>query len=438
MSDPVQMNELNKNADVVCSPGAPLRVLWVNAVPIAFYEGVFTGWTIALEAALRAYYPEEVLLAFAGEYDSAEPKLEKDGTVFYPLPRRLDKKAHLRGFLKKSHVTLLWEQARGPLLRAVSDFRPDVIHVFGAEFPYGAVAKETAVPVVIHMMGFLNIYHPTLEMILPEKLFTPPSMRFRIALLSALSRALRSPRITREAFERDVMKATRFFMGRTEWDKNIVKYYAPGARYFHVPEVIRPAIVRAAGQWKYHFSGTLTLSTISLGDGRKGLEIILRTAKILKEIIGIPFTWRVTGRKNCFPVFEKKTGIRQEDAGVTFLGMIDEKQVVEELAGADFFIHPSAIDNSPNSLCEAQIVGCPVIASNVGGIPSLVRDGETGFLYPYNEPHALAFLIGNLAGDEKTLTRVSRAATEEALRRHDPKTAAGAVMETYREIAGES
>ncbi len=432
------MKEVKNNADVVRSPGAPLRVLWVNAVPIAFYEGVFTGWTIALEDALRTYYPKEVLLAFANGYDSTEQKIETDDTVFYPLPPQIDKKAYLRGFLKKSRPTLLWEQVRGPLLRAVADFRPDVIHVFGSEFPSSAIAKEVSVPVVIHMMGFLNIYHPTIEMVIPKSRRVPPLMQLKLSLLSALSAALRSPRVTREEFERDVMKSARFFMGRTEWDKNIVKYYAPGARYFHVPEVLRPAIFRAAGRWKYHFSGTLTLSTISLGDERKGLEIILRAAKILKEVVGIPFIWRVTGRENCFPVFEKKTGIRQEDAGVTFLGMLDEKQVAEELAGADFFIHPSIIDNAPNSLCEAQIVGCPVIASNVGGIPSLVRDGETGFLYPYNEPHALAFLIGNLAGDEKTLTRVSRAATEEALRRHDPKTAAGTVMETYREIAGES
>ena len=40
--------------------------------------------------------------------------------------------------------------------------------------------------------------------------------------------------------------------------------------------------------------------------------------------------------------------------------MIGPQQIVRELSEADLFIHPSIIDNSPNALCEAQLVGCPV------------------------------------------------------------------------------
>ena len=46
--------------------------------------------------------------------------------------------------------------------------------------------------------------------------------------------------------------------------------------------------------------------------------------------------------------------------------MIDSEQVAQELSSSRVYIHPAIIDNSPNSLCEAQIVGCPVIAANVG------------------------------------------------------------------------
>ena len=104
------------------------------------------------------------------------------------------------------------------------------------------------------------------------------------------------------------------------------------------------------------------------------------------------------------------------------------------MSKADFFIHPSIMDNSPHALCEAQLIGCPVIASNVGGIPQLVSDGETGWLYPYNEPHTLAFLIGNLREEKSLIEEVSRRETETARERHDPKKITGELINVYERI----
>ena len=116
------------------------------------------------------------------------------------------------------------------------------------------------------------------------------------------------------------------------------------------------------------------------------------------------------------------------------IGYIDDPAIIEELSKADFFIHPSIIDNSPHTVCEAQLIGCPVISSNVGGLPQLVSDGETGWLYPYNEPHTLAFLIGNLRGNKDLLEEVSHRETEIALKRHDPKRITGELIEVYERI----
>ena len=45
--------------------------------------------------------------------------------------------------------------------------------------------------------------------------------------------------------------------------------------------------------------------------------------------------------------------------------------------------HSSYIENSPNSVGEAQMVGVPVVASRVGGTDSMVEHGKTGFMYPH-------------------------------------------------------
>lgn len=236
------------------------------------------------------------------------------------------------------------------------------------------------------------------------------------------------------AFELRVMKANHYFMGRTEWDRKIVRFYAPGAKYYHVPEVLRDMIWKAAGTWRYHFQGRLRLLTVSSADYRKGNEIILRTALILQTVLGLDFEWRVAGSREFFPFFELRTQLKRQDLHITLLGNISVAQVRDELQEADFFIHPSIVDNSPHSVCEAQLVGCPVIASNVGGVPQLVEDGKTGFLYPYNEPHALAFLLGELYLDRKRLTELSERESAMALSRHDPKQAADILFDTYERI----
>ena len=114
--------------------------------------------------------------------------------------------------------------------------------------------------------------------------------------------------------------------------------------------------------------------------------------------------------------------------------MIDSEQVAQELSSSRVYIHPAIIDNSPNSLCEAQIVGCPVIAANVGGISSLVSHNQTGILYPYNEPHTLAFNIMELCQDEEKLQQLSKTERKLALQRHDPDAIFKNLINIYNKI----
>ena len=94
---------------------------------------------------------------------------------------------------------------------------------------------------------------------------------------------------------------------------------------------------------------------------------------------------------------------------------------------------PSAIENSPNSLCEAQILGVPTIASYCGGTPTLVEDGKSGFLYRYEEFEMLAQTIIRLF----TLTDFSELSECErvtAFRRHDKTKNAMDLKTIYQQM----
>ena len=70
---------------------------------------------------------------------------------------------------------------------------------------------------------------------------------------------------------------------------------------------------------------------------------------------------------------------------ITFLGALNAEQMKQEYLNCNAFICPSSIENSPNSLGEAQILGVPCVASYVGGIPDMIPTAECGKLYRFED-----------------------------------------------------
>jgi glycosyltransferase involved in cell wall biosynthesis len=75
------------------------------------------------------------------------------------------------------------------------------------------------------------------------------------------------------------------------------------------------------------------------------------------------------------------------------LGALPRGQVLELLRAADLAVLSSRWENFPHALVEALAVGTPVVATAVGGVPEIVRDGENGLLVPPGDPEAFADAI---------------------------------------------
>lgn len=91
---------------------------------------------------------------------------------------------------------------------------------------------------------------------------------------------------------------------------------------------------------------------------------------------------------------------------VSFEGRLDRQGIAALYAGADAMINPSTVDNMPNSVLEALASGLPVISTDVGGVPFIVRHGETALLVPPGNDAALAQAIRQLKADAALRARL--------------------------------
>ena len=379
------------------------------------------GWISSLETAMRGRGDVELGVSFFG---SGVSDSVQDGPVsYFPVLRDRSHLAKVRRFFELAKQD---ERDVSDCLRVVDRFQPDLIHVFGTERCFALLCGRTPIPVVIHIQGLLV---PCLNA------WVPPGYRLwdyvRAGGCSPLRLALgfRALVFNRHAAsrERDIMRNGRFFMGRTEWDRAYVSLYAPHARYFHCEEALRPSFFEEAPRTVPETP--VFVSTLS-GPLYKGHDVVLKTAKVLCETGRGDFEWRVFGVPD-LRFAERKTGIHAETVHVRPLGTVSAERLRQELQACTAYVHPSYIDNSPNSVCEAQVLGVPVVATNVGGVSSIVEEGKTGWLVPANDPVMLARRMEDLSSGAM---RLPAGWESEPRKRHDPARVADRVLEIYREI----
>ena len=411
-----------------------MKILWFSVTPSLFtsidngHNG--GGWIASLEELVRTVNDVELGISF--ECPSDDFKVQNSGVTYYPLDTRISFLKRVVRFFKplKHEETFLIPKC----LKVIEDFKPDVIHIFGSENYFGLLSRlSPPKPEIIHMQGCLLSYYNA---------FYPISVNFKDILLSKnysfLQKIMeyRNTRIFKQKALREIkiLKSTRNFFGRTHWDRSIIRVYNPSARYFYCSEVLRDVFYKE-NVWRYpNTKKVMFVSTISK-PLYKGMDVILKTAYVLKYECKLDFVWKVMGVADC-KFMESHYGINATDVNIDLFGCVSQDVVLEQLMNAHFYVHPSYIDNSPNSICEAQMVGTPVIACNVGGVSSLVNDGKTGYLVPANDPVKLADVIISKSNDSWSLVQISRNEIETARNRHSKDQILKDLLSAYRELSG--
>lgn len=278
-----------------------------------------------------------------------------------------------------------------------------MIHVFGSEWPFGLIAIETSIPVVLHIQGSIVPYNNALYPPKYNEYIVYNALGWNIRKRFSYWRTKKKDE-TRLDMEKEVWGAVSCYMGRTDWDYALSRIFHPHSSYYHVDEALRPAFITTERKWRINEdSDKLVLFSTGCSSFWKGPDMMLKTAKILQQM-DVKFEWLVAGQmsEDIKSVVEKQERSKFESNYIKILGFLSPDDVIEHLCSCSMYVHTAYIENSPNSICEAQYLGVPIVSTNVGGIASLIENGMDGKSVPANDPWQMAYSIFDL-WNNKTL-----------------------------------
>jgi L-malate glycosyltransferase len=123
---------------------------------------------------------------------------------------------------------------------------------------------------------------------------------------------------------------------------------------------------------------------------------------------------------------------------VRFTGRVTPEEMGRLLDEADILLNSPEVDNMPLSLIEAHAAGVPVVSTSTGGIPYIVKDGETGLLVPPGDDEGLARASLRLLEEPGLALRLARAARSACLQQFTWPAVRDAWVRVYRELAASS
>lgn len=391
------------------------------------------GWMIgAAEALLRQNADIKLSVASVSREVSVLTRLEGEFITYWLLP-------YGKGNINVNHdYEPLWQQVRNVV-------RPDVIHLHGTEFSHGLAYIEACgvEHVCVSIQGLVSAISEYYSAGL-----TRNEIRRSITLgtlyFGGIMRGYREYR-KRGVCELEILRKVKHVIGRTSWDKARTLAINSNLEYHYGGEILRPGFYNG-NNWRYEACVPHSIFLSQAVKPFKGLHMVLRAMPIILRhypdaqirVAGKNFVDSSTFKHRLLltdygKIIRKLIISNGLEGKVKFTGQLDEEGMQKEYLQCNVFVCPSGIENSPNSLGEAQLLGVPVIASYAGGIPDMMK-GDDDHLYRFEEVDMLAYKIIELFDMKNGV--VTEPMRQEALRRHCPESNAKGLVDIYNIVKG--
>lgn len=324
----------------------------------------------------------------------------------------------------------------------LKSFEPDLVHVFGTEYPHALAMTKCADSkhLLVGIQGLCSRIADCYGAGLPGWIQKRYLLR---DLLKGDNIAGQQKKFRRRGeMEIQCLQRAAYITGRTAWDRITVQEINPDAGYYEMNETLRPEFYEACWQRE-----TCEPYSIFLSQGNyplKGLHFLIKALpKIIEhypevkvyvagDVITRYETLKDKLKIGSYGQYCRKL-IRHyglEDT-ICFVGQLNSHKMRERYLQSHVFLSASVLENSSNSVGEAMLLGMPVVSSDVGGISSLLTDKKEGLLYPCMDEDALAEAVCRMFGEDDFAVECAKRARERALKTHNSESNYSRLLEIY-------
>lgn len=330
----------------------------------------------------------------------------------------------------------------------IRSFQPDVIHSWGIEYHHAlamvnaAEAEGKRSCMVASIQGLCRFLADHYTDGIPEAVQRSTTFRDMIRKDNILQQQEKF--ILRGQLETKALEKLCHVIGRTDWDHDCALSINPDIQYHFCNETLRENFYE--GSWSYETCQKHRIFASSCAYPIKGFHYLLEAfAQVVKEYPDA--TLSVTGRSFLAGSFREK--LRQgsyekylaslakqyhlEDK-ICFLGNLRAEDMRQAFLDANVFALTSTLENSPNSLGEAMLLGVPSVAADVGGVRNLMTHGREGFLYAPGQVDKLAERIMDLFALKEKAADLGEAAKKHGQKTHDPEQNLRELIAIYEKI----
>lgn len=413
-----------------------MKVLWITNILFPEAEILLTkqgvlrssgGWMLgAADALLRGQYDVSLSVATVSSLVKELTVLHGQKMTYYVLP------------FGKGNVCPNPEFE--PMWKIVNEqCRPDVVHIHGTEYSHGLAyinacgGDSVAVSVQGLKSGIAPYYCAGLT---PREIYK--NITFRDFVRGSIIADQRIFHKSAYEVEKPMLCKVKHVIGRTSWDRSHVWAINPSVTYHFCNETLRSEFYDGS-RWNYN---GCEKHTIFLSQGSyplKGLHQMLRAMPLILRAYPnacIKVAGHDITKANSLKEKVRLSGYGKIIKGmisqmhleghIEFLGPLNAEQMKQAYLNSNVFVCPSSIENSPNSLGEAQILGVPCVASYVGGIPDMMQGNEEN-LYRFEEIEMLAEKVCRIFSNGEKQVDMRRT----AFARHNPDENAKQLYKIY-------
>ena len=411
-----------------------MRVLWVCNIMLPAIARQLElpysnreGWLSAmLDRFLQEQHRNHITLGIAF------PVSEETGNINRELFLGEEGSCKCYGFIEDLNTPDQYDSAiEDRIKNIIEDFNPDLVHIFGTEFPHALAcvrAYRNAPRTLISIQGLVSECADVYMADLPANVQHKVTLRDFIKK-DSLKQQQRKFR-KRGMYEKEAIRLAGHIAGRTDFDREATAKINPDAHYYVLNETLRSCFYH--DRWKRNECIPYSIF-LSQGDyPLKGFHYLLQAMPAVLEqypeaqifVAGNNIlknaTWQDRFKRCGYAQYLKKLiRVNRLKKKVTMLGNLDAEGMKEQYLKCHIFVCPSALENSPNSVGEAMLLGVPCVAADVGGIHNILLDGGDGLLYPKGSVEGLSEKILEIFNKELITERYSQNARRHARETHD-------------------